>query len=382
MGLPSTVSRGQYLLHPKQLQLREVEIGKLGPEEVEIAPRSTTICGSDLHYYAHGRNGSITVKEPLCLGHESAGDVVAVGTAVNGLRPGDRVAVECGVPCSECELCVEGRYNLCPKLRFRSSGSAFPHFQGTLQERIIHPAKWVHRLPDCLTFDDGALLEPLSVACHAVRRAGVTPASTCLVFGAGAVGLLCAAVARSKGCARIVMCDIDKRRVNFALQKGFAQVGWVVDRRRASNVEEEMANAQALARDIASQNWPEGGPVGKPSITFECTGVPSCVQSSIYATKSGGRVMLVGMGTPNHTLPLSEAGAREVDLMSTWRYANCYEEAIDLMTKVAEGSVKPDIREIITHHHKGLENVQDAFGLAGSSQDSDGNLVIKVVIDT
>ncbi|OQU97217.1 Alcohol dehydrogenase GroES-like domain-containing protein [Cladophialophora immunda] len=335
MGLPSTVSRGQYLLHPKQLQLREVEIGKLGPEEVEIAPRSTTICGSDLHYYAHGRNGSITVKEPLCLGHESAGDVVAVGTAVNGLRPGDRVAVECGVPCSECELCVEGRYNLCPKLRFRSSGSAFPHFQGTLQERIIHPAKWVHRLPDCLTFDDGALLEPLSVACHAVRRAGVTPASTCLVFGAGAVGLLCAAVARSKGCARIVMCDIDKRRVNFALQK-------------------------------ASPRW----------------GVPSCVQSSIYATKSGGRVMLVGMGTPNHTLPLSEAGAREVDLMSTWRYANCYEEAIDLMTKVAEGSVKPDIREIITHHHKGLENVQDAFGLAGSSQDSDGNLVIKVVIDT
>ena len=135
-----------------------------------------------------------------------------------------------------------------------------------------------------MTLDDGALLEPLAVACHAVRRAQVVPASTCLVYGAGAVGLLCAAVARSKGCSRIAICDIDEMRVNFALQHGFADAGAVVPRRKATNVEEEMENARALARDLGSLDLHGGGPLGKASVVFECTGVPSCVQSSIYVS--------------------------------------------------------------------------------------------------
>lgn len=140
------------------------------------------------------------------------------------------------------------------------------------------------RLSDVLTCDDGALLEPLSVACHAVRRAQVVPASSCLIIGAGAVGLLCAAVARFKGCSRIAICDIDKRRVDFALRSGFAQIGLAVERQLATNVEEELANAQAFARDIAVLSWPDGGLAGRFSIVFECTGVPSCVQSSIYVS--------------------------------------------------------------------------------------------------
>lgn len=133
-----------------------------------------------------------------------------------------------------------------------------------------------------MTFDDGALLEPLAVACHAVRRAGVTSTSTCLILGAGAVGLLCAAVARFNGCSRIVMCDIDKRRIDFAVQEGFAEAGWCSTPTKGTDIQEDLANARTLADEIGAQVWPGGGNVGKLQVTFECTGMPSCVQTSIY----------------------------------------------------------------------------------------------------
>jgi L-iditol 2-dehydrogenase len=137
--------RGQYLLSPKVFEIRNTQLAKPGADEVQIALRSTTICGSDLHYYGHARNGTITLKEPLCLGHEAAGEVVGVGISVSNLQIGDKVALECGVPCSQCDFCLAQRYNLCPQLRFRGSGAAFPHFQGSLQERVNHPARWVHK---------------------------------------------------------------------------------------------------------------------------------------------------------------------------------------------------------------------------------------------
>ena len=145
MGSLSTTSTGQYLVSAKVLQAKQVEVPYPENDEVQIVPRAVTLCGSDLHYYNHGRNGSILVREPLCLGHEFAGEIEQVGASVTDLKPGDKVAIECGVPCGECELCQSERYNLCPKLRFRGSGAAFPHFQGSLQERLNHPAIWTHK---------------------------------------------------------------------------------------------------------------------------------------------------------------------------------------------------------------------------------------------
>ena len=119
-------------------------------DEVQLAVQATGLCGSDLHYFNHFRNGDILVREPLTLGHESSGTVVAVGSAVSSLQPGDRVALEVGVPCGVCGYCAEGRYNICREMKFRSSAKAFPHAQGTLQERINHPAKWCHKYEmDC-----------------------------------------------------------------------------------------------------------------------------------------------------------------------------------------------------------------------------------------
>lgn len=233
------------------------------------------------------------MREPLSLGHESSGIVVDVGSAVTDLKAGDRVALEVGLPCGSCSRCSEGRYNLCPEMRFRSSGKSFPHFQGTLQQRINHPARWCYPLPESLSLDVGALLEPLGVALHSFRRSqlpvaatlaqSTVPASTAprvLVFGAGAVGLLCAAVAKLRGGANVTIADIDAGRVNWAVSHGFAHHSYVVPMKRGSNIDENLAIAKETASSLSVIG--ESTSSGEYDAVFECTGVPSCVQASIY----------------------------------------------------------------------------------------------------
>ncbi|KAK0642769.1 putative D-xylulose reductase A [Lasiodiplodia hormozganensis] len=251
-------------------------------EEVQIAMKATTLCGSDLHYYTHFRNGDIEIKQPLSQGHECAGLVVAVGSEVEakyGLHVGDRVAVEAGVPCDECEVCLEGAYNVCEKMRFRSSATAFPHYQGTLRERFNHPAKWVHKLPDSLTYVDGALLEPLAVAIHAVRKAAAKPMATCLVIGAGAVGLLCAATAKGSGYGRVVMADIAQNRLAFALENGFADETVTLHARQPQSLGEGLAFAKEDAAGLVAKNHGD-----KFARVFECTGVEGCVRTAIHVS--------------------------------------------------------------------------------------------------
>ncbi|KAF1735776.1 Sorbitol dehydrogenase [Beauveria bassiana] len=129
----------------RDLRVEERDLPTPAADEVQIAVQATGLCGSDLHYFNHFRNGDILVREPLTLGHESSGTVVAAGSAVKDLVPGDRVALEVGLPCENCEYCTSGRYNICRGIKFRSSAKAFPHAQGTLQERVNHPARWCHK---------------------------------------------------------------------------------------------------------------------------------------------------------------------------------------------------------------------------------------------
>jgi L-iditol 2-dehydrogenase len=138
-----SASSGQYLISAKELVAETRPLPCLESNDARIAVKATTLCGSDMHYYQHGKNGTIEIKEPLCLGHEAAGKVVAVGSCMN-LKMGDRVAIECDVPCGSCDLCRDNRYNLCSHIRFPGSGSAMPHFQGTMQDMVTHPANWLH----------------------------------------------------------------------------------------------------------------------------------------------------------------------------------------------------------------------------------------------
>lgn len=187
------------------------------------------------------------------------------------------MALEVGLPCEDCQRCRQGRYNICKDVRFRSSGKSFPHFQGTLQERINHPARWCHRLPENVSLDVGALLEPLGVALHAFRRSQMPSDANVLVFGAGAVGLLCAAVARIKGARRVIIADVDSGRLEFAVQNGFAHKSFQVPMKRGQDIDENLA----IAKDTASRVCEVDG-IGEADVVFECTGVPSCVQAGIY----------------------------------------------------------------------------------------------------
>ncbi|KAI4602225.1 hypothetical protein KJ359_009463 [Pestalotiopsis sp. 9143b] len=345
-----TKTEGLYLHGPKEFRHESRELAPPKPDEVQIAVRSNTICGSDLHYFSQFRNGDITVKEPLCLGHESAGQITALGSDVHKthphLREGDRVAVECGVPCGECDVCRWKRYNICPKLRFRSSGSKFPHYQGTLQKQINHPAQWVHKLPDALDCEVGALLEPLAVAVQAVDKAEkfALPSvhESCLVFGAGAVGLLCCLAARASGWKRIVIADIDQQRLLFAMNGGFADAAYLVKPTKALDPTNKMVVAKETAEQIAKMDWPDtGSRVGRLQVVFECTGVQSCIQTSFFA----------------------------IDI------------AITSVSASAEKMGIPDIRKLITHRFDGLQSVAEAFDVALATRDRHGVSVIKAVIN-
>ncbi|TKA82709.1 hypothetical protein B0A55_01257 [Friedmanniomyces simplex] len=361
----------------KDLRIESRELPPPSPTEVQIRIASTGLCGSDLHYYSHYRNGDILVREPLSLGHESAGIVTAVGSSVSSLTPGDKVALEVGLPCGDCARCKEGRYNICKEMKFRSSGKSFPHFQGTLQERMNHPAEWCYKLPEEVSLDVGALLEPLGVALHAFRRSQMTQGASVLVFGAGTVGLLCAAVAKLKGASKVIIADIDAGRLGFAVENGFAHSSYTVPMRRGKDTEESLAIAKETAGAIGQVDG-----LGEVDTVFECTGVPSCVQAAIYATRPGGRLMLVGMGHPIQTLPLGAAALREVDIVGVFRYANTYPESIEIVQLAARSPEGPDFAKLVTHRFCGLEEAGKAFEMAGQTKDGEGNLVIKVVIDS
>ncbi|KAK0643426.1 chaperonin 10-like protein [Cercophora newfieldiana] len=401
-----------------RLERRIIEDPSAG--ELQIAIKTTGICGSDVSYYKKFANGDLCACMPLSLGHESSGTVVAIGPQVSGFSIGDRVALEVGIPCGQCGICRRGRYNLCKRMKFRSSAKSVPHFQGTLQERINHPATWCHKLPDDVSFDAAALLEPLSVAIHAVNRAVPAPGSTALVLGAGTVGLLTAAMARQSGCSTVTIADVDQGRVDYAISKGFATHGYVVPRPLHSSssssslcgslssgastpldgmmtpastlpFQNSLDFAKSLAADMlalssmSTSSFVDDEDDGV-DVTFECTGKEVCMHTSLYATRPGGKVIMVGMGTPIQTLPLSVAHLREIDILGIFRYANTYSTGIRLLCAqrrgvTGAGFTFPSLDDMVTHRFKGLENAKGAFELASRTSDDNGNLVLKVVIE-
>lgn len=276
------------------------------------------------------------------------------------------------------------------------------------------------RLPDNVSFDAAALLEPLSVAIHASNRARPEAGSSALVLGAGTVGLLTAAMARQSGCTTVTVCDVDQGRVDYALDKGFATHGYVVPRPLHlssssssvsgastpggsgadgavtpassifSTLDGRLEGARATAADITAASF-RTSPLTDVDededegfdVTFECTGKEVCMHTSLYATRPGGKVIMVGMGTPIQTLPMSVAHLREVDILGIFRYANTYATGIRLLCAQKRGGAfaLPSLDDMVTHRFKGLESARQAFELAGRTVDDEGRMVLKVVIE-
>ncbi|KAF9787791.1 GroES-like protein [Thelephora terrestris] len=360
------------LYGPKDLRYEERTLWPPRPNEAQVKVVATGLCGSDLHYYVHGRNGDFALQAPLVLGHESAGIVTAVGSGVKNLVVGQRVAIEAGVMCNSCGYCTKGRYNLCKGLRFASSAKTFPHLDGTLQQYMNHPAHVLHPLPDDCSYELGALAEPLSVLLHAASRADLQQGQTVLVFGVGSIGLLACALAKSKGASKVVAIDINQTRLDFAKSNGFAEeVHCLPVGERAKTAEEGLKQAKEKITSALSK-FGEGEGF---DVIFECTGAEPCIQMSIHAAITGGKVMLIGMGSRNVLLPLSTAALREVDIHGSFRYANTYPTAIELLS-----SGKLENVEKLISHRMSLIDTAKAFSLLSQGKDDSGNMVLKIIV--
>jgi D-xylulose reductase len=228
-----------------------------------------------VHYWVEGRIGHFIVEKPMVLGHESAGIVHSVGDKVKTLKVGDRVAMEPGVPCRRCVRCKEGKYNLCPDMAF----AATPPYDGTLARYYALPEDYCYKLPENMSLEEGALIEPTAVAVHITRQASIKPGDSVVVFGAGPVGLLCCAVAKAYGAKKIVTVDINETRLKFALDYA------ATDKFTSARVSAE-ENAKNLIKDC------DLGPGA--DVIIDASGAEPCIQTAIHALRMGGTYVQVG----------------------------------------------------------------------------------------
>lgn len=304
-----TVMNAAVLTAPHAISLRSVEVPALGPDQVLVRVSAVGVCGSDVHYYEHGRIGPYVVEKPLVLGHEVSGRIEQVGTGVDQGRIGQRVSIEPQRPCRVCDQCKSGRYNLCPRMEF----FATPPIDGAFSEFVAIQSDFAYDIPDSVSDEAGALLEPLSVGIAACRRAEVGPGSRVLVAGAGPIGVIVAQVARAFGAAEVIVTDIDAARREFALRHGASRV-----------LDPRVDALDALQVDAF----------------IDATGAASAVQSGIRAVRPAGRVILVGLGNDDLELPVSYIQDREIWISGVFRYVNTWPLAIEL---VASGRIDLDV---------------------------------------
>jgi L-iditol 2-dehydrogenase len=280
------------------------------------------------------------VKDTHILGHESAGTILAVHPSVTSLRPGDRVAIEPNIPCHACEPCLTGRYNGCENVEFLST----PPVPGLLRRYVNHPAIWCHKIPESMSFEDGAMLEPLSVALAGMQRAGVGLGDPVIVCGAGPIGLVTLLCCRAAGASPLVITDIDEGRLAFAKEL-------------VPSVLTHKVEFSHTCKDFAELvvGLMEGV---EPAVVMECTGVESSIVSAIQAVKFGGKVFVIGVGKNEMKIPFMRLSTREIDLQFQYRYCNTWPRAIRL---VKSGVI--DMKKLVTHRFK-LEDAVKAFKTA------------------
>jgi L-iditol 2-dehydrogenase len=296
------------LTGPGHFDYADVPIAELADDEVLVAVRACGICGSDVH----GMDGSTGRRRPpVVMGHEAAGVVAMVGAAVEDWAEGDRVTFDSTVSCGRCQYCHQGRVNLCDERRVLGVSCEEYRRDGAFADYVAVPARTLYRLPDGLSFERAALLETLSVAVHAVRRAGVSPGESAVVVGTGMVGLLVVQALRAYGCDRVIGVDLDSGRLAMAERFG------------AEPVSGDAGTAAAAVRQRT------GG--AGADVAIEVVGVAAAVQTAIASVRKGGRVGLVGNLSATVDLPLQAAVTRELTLYGSCASSGEYPECIELL---------------------------------------------------
>ncbi|MDO8684818.1 MAG: NAD(P)-dependent alcohol dehydrogenase [Armatimonadota bacterium] len=333
---------------PFDLRMHEEPVPQVKPDEVLIRVKSVGVCASDLHYYKEGRIGTNVVEKPLIIGHEPSGVIEEVSAEVVGLRKGDRVAIEPAKPCRECKFCRQGYTNVCKSVEFFGT----PPIDGALREFVAWPARLAIPIPENVSFDEAAMVEPLSVGVYAVKVSDMKGGETIAILGAGAIGLSVLQAAKLKGADKIIVTEPVAERRQVALKLG---AHTVIDPSQGNVIE------QALAAN--------GG--NEPDIVFECAGEPETFAQAVEIARPLGTVVIVGIPSADeYSFPASPSRRKGLTIKLLRRSRGVTEESIEM---VSRGLV--NVASFATHTFP-LEKTREAFELAAAKTDG----VIRAVI--
>jgi L-iditol 2-dehydrogenase len=327
---------------------------KPAPNEVQIQIGKVGICGSDVHYWQHGRIGDFVVREPMILGHECAGTVVEVGAKVSHLQVGDRVAIEPGVPRLSTDISnyymKRGQYNLCPDIFF----FATPPDHGSFCSLVNHSADYCFKLPDGVSLEEGAMIEPLSTGIYAARVAPVRMGDTVVITGAGPIGLMNVLACRAAGASQIIVSDMVEERLNVALEIGATRV-----------VKGGAPELKSVAHELTDGRGAD--------VSIECAGHPAALGAAIGAARAGATVVLIGMPPGDSVeINLNDLIVREITLRPIFRYNNTFPTGIALL---ASGAV--DVKPLISKRFE-LAEVPEAFQYVVDNRETCVKAVVNV----
>lgn len=333
-----------------KMEIRDIEMPKAGAKEVLVELEYVGICGSDVHYFHDGRCGDYKVEGDFMLGHECAGTVVELGEGVENLKVGDKVALEPGITCGQCEFCKTGRYNLCPDVQFLAT----PPVQGCYENYIAFPENMCFKLPENISTKEGALVEPLSVGMHAANQGDVKLGDSVVILGAGCIGLVTLLACKAHGATDITVVDVIPKRLDYAVKLGATRV---INGKEVNAVEE-------------MDKLTDGAGVDK---VFETAGSPVTIQQTPYMVKNGGTIVLVGISAQEKIeYNFAKIMAKEAKIESVFRYRNIYPQAI---AAIADGMI--DVSGIVTHEFD-FDDIQEAFDCAINNKDEVVKAVIKI----
>lgn len=343
-------NRAAYMTGINKMEIRDIEMPKLREKDVLVKLEYVGICGSDVHYLEHGKIGDFIVNGDFILGHECAGTIVEVGSGVQNLKAGDKVALEPGITCGQCEFCKTGRYNLCPDVEFLAT----PPYHGSLMNYIAFPENMCFKLPDNITTKEGALVEPLAVGMHAAMQGNVRLGDSVVILGAGTIGLVTLLACKAYGATEVTVVDVLPKRLEYAKKLGATTV------------------LNAAEVDVFTEIDKLTGKKGV-DIVIETAGSARTISQTPYLVKNGGTIVLVGLA-PQDIIEFNFAKimAKEAQIKSVFRYRNIYPTAIKA---IAKGII--DISGIVTHEFD-FEDSAKAFDYVINNKQDVVKAVIKI----
>jgi L-iditol 2-dehydrogenase len=343
-------NKAVYMTGLNKMEMRDVEMPKIKEDQVLIKLEYVGICGSDVHYLEHGSIGDFIVNGDFILGHECAGEIVEIGSKVSDLTVGDKVALEPGATCGQCEFCKSGKYNLCPDVEFLAT----PPYHGCLENYIAFPANMCFKLPSNITTKEGALVEPLAVGMHAAAQGNVKLGDSVVILGSGCIGLVTLLACKAYGATDITVVDVMPKRLEYAMKLGATRV---------INAKEE--DAVAKIDEITGGKGVD--------VVIETAGSKITIKQTAYLVKRGGTVVLVGMA-PEDIIEYNFAKimAKEATITSVFRYRNIYPKAINA---IAKGII--DVSGIVTHEFDFTDTAK-AFDFVINNKNDVVKAVIKI----